>query len=73
MCVGLNCALGPDTLQAFLERLANISDIYVHAYPNAGLPNALSGYDETKESYCEKVEVIFKFMFRNMQRMGLSI
>lgn len=25
----------------FLQRLSNISNIYVHAYPNAGLPNVM--------------------------------
>jgi 5-methyltetrahydrofolate--homocysteine methyltransferase len=58
LCIGLNCALGPDTLFPFLDRLSKISKYYVHAYPNAGLPNALAGYDETPESYGEKVEVI---------------
>jgi 5-methyltetrahydrofolate--homocysteine methyltransferase len=55
LCVGLNCALGPDTLYPFMERLSNIADTYVHAYPNAGLPNALKGYNETSESYCSKM------------------
>ena len=56
LCIGLNCALGPDTLFPFLQRLSKICDVFVHAYPNAGLPNAMKGYDETPESYCEKVE-----------------
>lgn len=56
LCIGLNCALGPDTLFPFLERLSVISDTYVHAYPNAGLPNALKGYDETPQSFTYKVE-----------------
>lgn len=55
LCIGLNCALGPDTLYPFLERLSNIATTYVHAYPNAGLPNAMKGYDETPESYADKV------------------
>lgn len=25
--------------------------MYVHAYPNAGLPNAMGGYDETPENF----------------------
>lgn len=56
ICIGLNCALGPDALFPFLERLSNICHTYVHAYPNAGLPNALKGYDETADSFCKKVE-----------------
>jgi 5-methyltetrahydrofolate--homocysteine methyltransferase len=25
----------------------------VHAYPNAGLPNAMGGYDETPENFAK--------------------
>jgi 5-methyltetrahydrofolate--homocysteine methyltransferase len=35
----------------FLQRLSNIAHMNVHAYPNAGLPNAMGGYDETAENY----------------------
>lgn len=40
----------------FLQRLSNISHIYVHAYPNAGLPNAMGGYDETPENFAKNVK-----------------
>jgi 5-methyltetrahydrofolate--homocysteine methyltransferase len=66
LCVGLNCALGPDTLFPFHERLSDIADTYVHAYPNAGLPNAMKGYDETPESYCSKLEEYAKNGLVNM-------
>jgi len=51
LSVGLNCALGPDLMRPFVEELSNIADIYVSAYPNAGLPNPLSdtGFDLTPE------------------------
>ena len=65
-CIGLNCALGPEALYPFLERLSSISDTYVHAYPNAGLPNAMKGYDETAQSYCEKLETFAKNGLVNM-------
>ena len=32
-----------------------MSHFYVHAYPNAGLPNAMGGYDETAENFAENV------------------
>lgn len=50
-CVGLNCALGADLMRPYVEALSEVSDSYVHCYPNAGLPNPLSdtGYDETPE------------------------
>lgn len=48
--VGLNCALGPEEMRPFLAALSRVADCPVSAYPNAGLPNAMGGYDETPES-----------------------
>ena len=45
--VGLNCALGPIEMRAFLADLSRVAECPVSAYPNAGLPNAMGGYDET--------------------------
>ncbi len=45
LAVGLNCALGPDLLHAHVQDLARSADTFVSAHPNAGLPNALGGYD----------------------------
>ncbi len=45
--VGLNCALGPAQLREHLDVLGRVADRPVSAYPNAGLPNDLGGYDET--------------------------
>lgn len=45
--VGLNCALGPGDMRPFLADLARVAECAVAAYPNAGLPNAMGGYDET--------------------------
>ncbi|MGA9856188.1 MAG: methionine synthase [Gammaproteobacteria bacterium] len=47
--VGLNCALGAEQLRPYVEELARIADCYVSAHPNAGLPNAFGGYDETPQ------------------------
>ncbi|MDP2205986.1 MAG: methionine synthase [Alphaproteobacteria bacterium] len=49
VAIGLNCALGPKELRPYVETLSNIADTCVCAYPNAGLPNAFGGYDETPE------------------------
>ncbi len=48
--VGLNCALGPAEMRAFMADLARVAECPVSAYPNAGLPNAMGGYDETAHS-----------------------
>ncbi|MGB1380353.1 MAG: methionine synthase [Ilumatobacteraceae bacterium] len=44
--IGLNCALGGAEMRPHIAELAHIADTLVCAYPNAGLPNALGGYDE---------------------------
>ena len=43
--VGLNCALGPMELRPYIEELSRISETYVSAHPNAGLPNEMGEYD----------------------------
>jgi 5-methyltetrahydrofolate--homocysteine methyltransferase len=49
LSVGMNCALGPDHMRPYVEELSRIAPIYVSCYPNAGLPNAFGGFDETPE------------------------
>ncbi len=46
---GLNCALGPDELRQYVEELSRISESFVSAHPNAGLPNAFGEYDLSPE------------------------
>ena len=43
--IGLNCALGPDDLRQYVEEMSRISQFYISAHPNAGLPNEMGGYD----------------------------
>jgi|694.fasta_scaffold26790_7 5-methyltetrahydrofolate--homocysteine methyltransferase len=47
--VGINCALGPEKLRTHVADLSRITPRPVSCYPNAGLPNALGGFDETPE------------------------
>ncbi|HEX5828065.1 MAG TPA: methionine synthase [Candidatus Limnocylindrales bacterium] len=49
LLVGLNCALGAKQLREHVEELGRIADVPLAAYPNAGLPNDLGGYDETPD------------------------
>ena len=49
LSIGLNCALGAKELRAHVDVLAQVADAHVSAHPNAGLPNAFGGYDETPE------------------------
>ncbi|MFT4173614.1 MAG: methionine synthase [Rhodocyclaceae bacterium] len=52
---GLNCALGARELRAYVEELSRVADCYVSAHPNAGLPNAFGGYDETPDELAHEV------------------
>jgi 5-methyltetrahydrofolate--homocysteine methyltransferase len=47
--IGLNCALGAELMRPYLAELAHVADVRISAYPNAGLPNAMGGYDETPD------------------------
>ena len=49
MLVGLNCALGAKQLREHVVEMSRLADVPLAAYPNAGLPNELGGYDETPE------------------------
>lgn len=51
--VGINCALGGRAMRPYIEELARIADCHVTCYPNAGLPNAFGGYDETPADMAE--------------------
>jgi len=44
--IGLNCALGASELRRHVKTLAEVADTRISAYPNAGLPNEMGGYDE---------------------------
>ena len=58
LVVGLNCSLGPDEMNSFIEELARVAPVYVSAYPNAGLPDPLSetGFPETPETLAPKLK-----------------
>ena len=48
--MGINCALGPKEMRPYIEELSGLAPCFVSAYPNAGLPNAFGGFDETPDS-----------------------
>ena len=55
LAIGLNCALGASDMIGYIENLSNCCDCYVFAYPNAGLPNCMGGYDQTGKEMKEEV------------------
>ncbi|MCG6937070.1 MAG: methionine synthase [Gammaproteobacteria bacterium] len=53
--MGLNCALGPRDLRQYVEEMSRISEVYVSAHPNAGLPNEMGGYDLGAEDMAKDI------------------
>ncbi|OLF11591.1 methionine synthase [Actinophytocola xinjiangensis] len=47
MVVGVNCALGAEEMRPHITELAQFAGTYTASHPNAGLPNAFGGYDQT--------------------------
>ncbi|MCL2208408.1 MAG: homocysteine S-methyltransferase family protein, partial [Fibromonadales bacterium] len=54
--IGLNCALGAEEMGSHIAELSRIANTFISAYPNAGLPNQLGGYDETPEGMAKHIE-----------------
>ncbi len=52
---GFNCALGAKELRPHVEELARLANVHVSAHPNAGLPNAFGGYDETPQMLADEL------------------
>ena len=55
LAAGLNCALGPLEVRPWIEEFARVAEVPVSAYPNAGLPNELGGYDLTPDELAREV------------------
>ena len=64
--VGINCALGPKEMRPYMAALSKVADCFVSCYPNAGLPNAFGGYDETPEQMAEVLREFGQAGFLNM-------
>lgn len=48
LAIGLNCALGANDMKPFIQAMSSFAPhLNIICYPNAGLPNAFGGYDET--------------------------
>ena len=66
LSVGLNCALGSNMMRPFIEEISNVASSYVSLYPNAGLPNAMGGYDETAAYMAEQAQEYARAGFVNI-------
>jgi 5-methyltetrahydrofolate--homocysteine methyltransferase len=47
LAVAMNCSLGGAEMRPWLAELSRVASVPVWCYPNAGLPNAFGGYDES--------------------------
>ncbi|MGX6606406.1 methionine synthase [Micromonosporaceae bacterium Da 78-11] len=47
LVVGVNCSLGAAEMRPHVAELSRLARTYVACHPNAGLPNAFGGYDQT--------------------------
>ena len=56
--MGFNCSLGARQLRPYIQELAQIADVPVSCYPNAGLPNAFGGYDELPPDTAEMLSAL---------------
>lgn len=56
LSIGLNCALGASAMRPYLQVLDQKAPFFVHAYPNAGLPNEFGQYDESPEYMGKQVQ-----------------
>ncbi|WP_462266977.1 methionine synthase [Mucilaginibacter sp.] len=56
LSVGLNCALGAKEMRPHLEELSEKADVFISAYPNAGLPNEFGAYDEVPHETAHLVD-----------------
>ena len=57
IAIGLNCALGAKDMVPYIENLSRVADCWVFCYPNAGLPNAMGGYDQKGAEMAEDCRV----------------
>jgi len=66
LLVGLNCALGASELRPYLGELSRIAGTHVSCHPNAGLPNAFGGYDQTPEEFTDALGAFADSGFVNL-------
>jgi 5-methyltetrahydrofolate--homocysteine methyltransferase len=49
LVAGVNCSLGAAEIRPHLVELSRLASTYTACHPNAGLPNAFGGYDQTPD------------------------
>lgn len=64
--IGMNCGLGAKQMRQYIEELSEIVPIFVSCYPNAGLPNAFGGFDESPSKMADELEDFAKYGWVNI-------
>jgi 5-methyltetrahydrofolate--homocysteine methyltransferase len=49
LVAGVNCSLGAEEMRPHVAELSRLAGTYTACHPNAGLPNAFGGYDQTPD------------------------
>jgi 5-methyltetrahydrofolate--homocysteine methyltransferase len=60
LSIGLNCALGAKEMRPHIQELSEKANVFISAYPNAGLPNEFGQYDETAHETAHQVDDFMK-------------
>jgi 5-methyltetrahydrofolate--homocysteine methyltransferase len=60
LSIGLNCALGAEQLYPYLKEVAEKSEIFISAHPNAGLPDELGNYKQSANEMAALTEAFLK-------------
>jgi len=66
LSIGLNCALGAEEMRPHLEELAQKSNLFISAYPNAGLPNQFGEYDQSPHEMGLHIHDFLEHEFTNI-------
>lgn len=66
LSIGLNCSFGANDMFPYLKNLSELTDAYISAYPNAGLPNELGQYEQTAEIMIEQMRPYFESNILNI-------
>ena len=53
LVVGVNCSLGATEMRPHVAELSRLAGTYTACHPNAGLPNAFGGYDQTPQEMAQ--------------------
>ncbi len=56
MSIGFNCAFGAKQLKPYVDLLSRSTNLFVSAYPNAGLPNEFGDYDQGPDTMRKEVK-----------------